>query len=63
MSKRFKEFRPCLKKYLYKNVKSKMLAVQPDEWDVAIALPIHQFKKTKAPVVWKESMEEIKEHH
>ena len=61
-SKRFREFRPCLKKYLYHNVKSKMLAVQPDEWDVAIALPIHQFKKEKASSVWKESMEEIKEH-
>lgn len=61
-SKRFKEFRPCLKKYLYHNIKSKMLAVQPDEWDVAVALPIHQFKKEKAPAIWQESMEQIKEN-
>ena len=61
-SKRFREFRPCLKKYLYHNIKSKMLAVQPNEWDTAIALPVHQFKKEKAPTVWKESMQEIKEH-
>jgi hypothetical protein len=61
-SKRFKEFRPCLKRYLYSNIKSKLLAVQPDEWDVAVMLPAHQFKKEKAPVVWEESMQDIKEH-
>jgi hypothetical protein len=61
-TKRFKEFRPCLKKYLYTNIKSKLLAVQPDEWDVAVMLPAHQFKKAKAPEVWAESMEQIKEN-
>lgn len=61
-TKRFKEFRPCLKKYLYHNIKSKLLAVQPDEWDVAVMLPAHQFKKAKAPEVWAESMQEIKEN-
>jgi hypothetical protein len=61
-TKRFKEFRPCLKKYLYTNIRSKLLAVQPDEWDVAVMLPAHQFKKEKAPTVWAESMEQIKEH-
>jgi hypothetical protein len=61
-TKRFKEFRPCLKKYLYHNVKSKMLAVQPDEWDVATMLPTHLFKKEKAPAIWKESMQEIREN-
>jgi hypothetical protein len=61
-TKRFKEFRPCLKRYLYSNIKSKLLAVQPDEWDVAVMLPAHQFKKEKAPVVWEESMQDIKEH-
>jgi hypothetical protein len=59
-SKRFKEFKPCLKQYLYSNVKSKILAVQPDEWDVACTLPIHQFKKEKAQTVWQESMEEVR---
>jgi hypothetical protein len=59
-SKRFQEFKPCIKRYLYSHVKSRILAVQPDEWQTAIYLPVHQFKGEKAPVIWKESMEEVR---
>lgn len=61
-SKRFKEFRPCIKRYLYSHVASKILAVQPEEWETAVFLPAHQFQKESAATVWKESMEEIKGH-
>jgi hypothetical protein len=59
-SKRYKEFRPCIKKYLYSHVKTRILKVQPDEWDTALFLPVHQFKKEAAKTVWKESVEEIR---
>jgi hypothetical protein len=58
---RFKEFKPCLKKYLYSQVQSKMLMVLPNEWDIAAFLPIQQFRKATANQVWQESIEEIKE--
>lgn len=58
-SRRFKEFKPCIKKYLYGHVQSKILTVQPNEWEVAIFLPLQQFKKKTAPKVWQESIEEI----
>ena len=59
-SKRYKEFKPCIKKYLYTHMQSKILAVSPEEWDVAMYLPVHQFKKESAQTVWEESVQQIK---
>jgi hypothetical protein len=59
-TKRFKEFRPCLKKYLTSQVRSKVLAIEPQEFEVACFLPLQQFKGAQANQVWKESVEEIR---
>lgn len=59
-SKRYKEFRPCLKRYSYGQIASKILKVQPNEWETAIFLPTQQFQKAKSRDVWQESMMEIK---
>jgi hypothetical protein len=59
-SRRYKEFRPCIKRYLNTNIKSRVMAVSPEEWDVALYLPVHQFKKAPATDVWNESVAEIK---
>jgi hypothetical protein len=59
-SKRFREFKPCIKKYLFPHIKSRILAVQPDEWETAMYLPVHQFKGEKPQQIWKESMEEVR---
>jgi hypothetical protein len=59
-SKRLKEFKPCLKRYLTGHIQSKILAIQSNEWDIAAFLPIQQFKKASAAKVWQESMEEIR---
>lgn len=59
-SKKYKEFRPCIKKYLYPHVKSRILAVEPNEWDIAMYLPVQQFKKAPVNKVWKESVETIR---
>jgi hypothetical protein len=59
-SRRYKEFRPCVKKYLYGHLKSRMLTIQPNEWDVASMLPVHHFKGAKPTQVWQESIEEIR---
>jgi hypothetical protein len=61
-SKRLKEFRPCVKRYLTNHIQSKILAIQPNEWDIAAFLPIQQFRKAKAQKVWQESLEEIRKH-
>jgi hypothetical protein len=59
-SRRYKEFRPCVKRYLYSHIRSRILAVEPHEWDVAMYLPVQQFKKENVTKVWKESVEEIR---
>ena len=60
LTKRYKEFRPCLKRYLFSHMRSKILAVQPDEWDVAAILPVQRFSGATAKKVWEDSMNEIK---
>ena len=61
-TRRFKEFKPCIKKYLKSNVQSKILAVQPNEWDIAVFLPIQQFKKATVNEVWQDSVNEIRKN-
>lgn len=52
---KFKEFEPCFKYYLSEHVQSKIVMVQPPEWDIAIFLPTEQFQKKSNNYVWKES--------
>lgn len=59
-SKRYVEFKPCLKKYLMNHVQSKILAVQPNEWEIAAFLPIQQFRKSSTSHVWQESLQQIR---
>jgi len=59
-SRRYKEFRPCIKRYLYQNIASKMLKVESNEWETAVFLPVHQFQKAKVNEVWQDSIKEIK---
>ena len=59
-SSRFKEFRPCIKKYLYGRIRSRILKVEPNEWDIATYLPVQQFKKAKPLQVWQDSINEIR---
>lgn len=59
-SRRYKEFRPCIKRYLYKNIASKMLKVDANEWETAVFLPVQQFQKAKVNEVWRDSIQEIK---
>lgn len=59
-SSKLKEFRPCIKHYLYSHIKSRILAVEPNEWDIATYLPIHQFKKAQPKEVWQDSVQEIR---
>jgi hypothetical protein len=59
-SSKYKEFRPCIKQYLYSHVRSRILSVEHNEWDIAVFLPIQQFKKAKPQEVWQDSVNEIR---
>jgi hypothetical protein len=59
-SARFKEFAPCLKRYLTGHIKQKrVINIEPEMWEVALFLPIEKFAKQKASVVQKLSVESI----
>jgi hypothetical protein len=59
-SRRFREFRPCIKRYLFSQIKSKILTIEPQEWEVAIFLPTQLFKGAKPQKIWQESVNEIR---
>ena len=59
-SKRLKEFKPCIKRYLTSQVQSHILAIQPNEWDVAAFLPVQNFKGASASKVWDDSVEQLR---
>jgi len=61
-SKRYAEFKPCLKRYLIPHMRSKLLMIHPNEWDIATMLPLQQFRGAKATTVWRDSVQEYKEH-
>jgi len=61
-AKRYAEFRPMLKRYLFGHLRSKLLMVQPNEWDVASMLPLQQFKGARTSTVWKDSMQHYRDH-
>jgi hypothetical protein len=48
---KFRFFEPCVKQYLFTQMKSQFFYIQPEEWDVALFLPLERFqKKTKTQV-------------
>lgn len=61
-AKKYAEFKPMLKRYLFGQLRSKLLMVQPNEWDVAAMLPLQQFRGARTSTVWKESMQHYKDH-
>lgn len=57
---RYKEFKPCIKRYLYSHLRSNFIEIPADQWEIAIFLPTEQFVKAKASKVHKESRAIIK---
>jgi hypothetical protein len=69
---KFKLFRPCIKHYLYKYVRSRFLIVSYEEWDTILFLPTERFEKGGrnnggkfgAPIarqtVWTDSMRKVR---
>lgn len=54
-TEKLKLFKPCFKRYLVSHVRSKFLTIYPNEWELALMLPLQQFQKKSAQYVWDES--------
>lgn len=54
-ARKFREFAPCFKRYLFSQVKTRISQVPGTEWDIAIFLPTEHFKGASKTKVWAES--------
>jgi hypothetical protein len=52
---RFSLFKPCFKRYLNSNVRSRFVYVHPSEWDIALFLPTERFQKARKQTVHADS--------
>lgn len=59
-SSQYKEFRPAVKHYLFEQVRSKLLYVNPSEWDIALFLNIARFEGATQTQVWEDSRKIIR---
>ena len=50
---------PCIKKYLYKQVKSRFLEISADEWDIAALIPYEYFNGATKNRVWADSRKKM----
>jgi hypothetical protein len=57
--RRLRYFKPCYHRYLTSHVDSKIVKIDPPDWEIATFLPVHQFQKATASQVWRESREKL----
>jgi hypothetical protein len=57
---KYRYFKPCVKKYLSDHVNSKFMKIEPNEWDMALFLPLERFQKARKERVFSESLAQIK---
>lgn len=52
---RYKYFEPCIKRYLYSHIQTRLLLIPANEWDIALFLPLERFQKSTKANVYKDS--------
>lgn len=55
-----RDFRPCIKKYLDSQIRSRIIPIQPNEWEVALFLPTAIFNGASSEKIYRESISKIK---
>lgn len=58
-SAKYRYFKPCIKRYLYENVRSRYMEIPADEWEIALFLPLERFVGATKRTVWSESRKKI----
>jgi hypothetical protein len=57
---KYKEFKPALKHYLVDHVRTRLIYLNPSEWDIALFLPTERFEGASKTKVWQESRKIIR---
>jgi hypothetical protein len=53
---KYRYYKPCIKRYLKTNIKSKFMMIPSNEWDIAMWLPFERFRGGTKKQVWSESI-------
>ena len=53
--RKYREFAPCYKRYLFSQLRTRVSLVPADQWDVAIFLPTEHFRGANKTKVWADS--------
>lgn len=56
------QFLPCIKRYLYSHLRSKIYVLEPESWNMALFLPLERFEKASMARVHNESMRKIRNY-
>lgn len=56
---KYRFFKPCIKLYLKKQVRSKIMVIRPQQWHKAIFLPTANFKGASNAEVWSDSKQQM----
>lgn len=56
---KFKLFKPCVKRYLTSQCRSRFIQIMPSEWDIALFLPVANFRKGTVDRVYQDSMDKV----
>lgn len=59
---KFKEFAPCIKRYLGGHFRSRFIKVPHDSWTPAVFLPTEQFEKASKQKVWSDARKIIRKY-
>lgn len=56
-----KLFEICTKRYILRNIKSKIAVIPEEEWELALFLPLQRFQKQSEGTVWSDSVSRLSE--
>jgi len=56
---KYRFFKPCIKRYLISNVKSRFFYIEPTEWEMALFLPIDRFVGANKSRIYRDSRDRI----
>lgn len=56
VASRFKLFKPCIKKYILRNIRSRVMVIRPQDWDKVLMMPLARFMKSNQERVWQDSI-------
>jgi hypothetical protein len=52
---KYRAFKPTVKRYLNRQVRSPFLEITSIEWDIALFLPLEKFRKSSKETIWTDS--------